>query len=356
MFKILDFDKDNVIDSPYLTVKTTYEYALGNLYPLINQLEFQRNPLKKEYYERLKDDIIAGCIMPPITIAFDDSEIYAEIELNRNNNNNNYDNTRRILEENISRGFILDGIQRLNTIKEASEDPHFDANRPLYASIILSDSMNKLLYRMIILNNGQRPMSARHQIEILVGKSVSKLNLDGEYANYIFTEKDSRRNDSMSKIKQDVLSKAFIAYSTASIDIDNQKIIEDKLDEIISRKIISSNVKNSDIDFEELIKYILDIGFDSKKEGNNLFSWLNNENNLIGLFAGISSNNSFIEEVDYSKFKQLVTNVEYVLSNIKTSKIKVSKVRRQTVYDLVKEYTKYTIDDQIVVDDYIMKV
>ena len=51
MLEILDIEKDTVIDSPYITVKTSYEYALKKLYPLINQLEFQRNPLKKEYYE-----------------------------------------------------------------------------------------------------------------------------------------------------------------------------------------------------------------------------------------------------------------------------------------------------------------
>ena len=354
MLDILDMEKDNVIDSPYITVKTTYKYALEELYPLINQLEFQRNPLKKEYYERLKKDIIDGCVMPPITIAFDDAELFKKI--NSSNINLNNEDIIKLVSENIDKGFILDGIQRLNTVMEASKNDNFDMTRPLYASIILSDSMNKLLYRMIILNNGQRPMSARHQIEILVGKSVSKLNIDVKYLDSIYTEKDGKRNDGLNKLKQDVLSKAFIAFSSSSIDIDNQKIIEEKLNEIISRKIVSSDVKNSKIDLEDLIKYILDMGIESKKEDENIFPWLNNENNLIGFFAGISKRNDFLENIEYTAFMQIIKNIEYVMQSLNVSKIKVSKVRRQTVLNLVKEYDKYNTDDTDILDDYIVQV
>ena len=42
-------------------------------------------------------------------------------------------------------------------------------NGILYANLLICESMDRLLYRMITLNNGQKPMSARHQIEILAG-------------------------------------------------------------------------------------------------------------------------------------------------------------------------------------------
>ena len=134
-FEYLDTSIDKVIDSPYITIKTTYKEALDHLFPLIDRLEFQRNTLKKTQYERLRDDIIVGCVMPPITIAFDDISILG----NYNDCKDNKEKVVELLSEKIGNGFILDGIQRLNTLKAASSDQKFDEEGVLYASIILSD-------------------------------------------------------------------------------------------------------------------------------------------------------------------------------------------------------------------------
>ena len=45
MIKIYDVQYDEVIKSFYLTAGIDYDYALKNLVPLINKLEFQRIPL-----------------------------------------------------------------------------------------------------------------------------------------------------------------------------------------------------------------------------------------------------------------------------------------------------------------------
>ena len=44
--KIYDIQYDNVIKSFYLTTGVDYEYALDELVPLINKLDFQRNTLR----------------------------------------------------------------------------------------------------------------------------------------------------------------------------------------------------------------------------------------------------------------------------------------------------------------------
>lgn len=342
--KVLDINRDKVIGSPYVTIRVTYKYALEKLYPLINRLEFQRNTLKKEYYERLKKDIKDGCIMPSITIAFDDKQIFEEFE------NENAD-ADELIGNNIENAFILDGIQRINTLHEAfiESERELDLSTPLYASIIISDSMNKLLYRMIVLNNGQRPMSTRHQIEILVGKTLSQFG--EKLDNIVVTEKDAKRNDGKKKIKSDVLSKAYLAYSSSSIDIDNQKIIEEKLDEIVSRKIVTSDIKNNSVDLFDLLSFILEICEEAERHDDNLIPWFNNENNLIGVFTGISKNNEFITYMDYKKMKCLIENIDYALKIMNVSKIKVSKERRRVVsrfsekYDIYSELASEKVED-----------
>lgn len=351
-FEYLDTSIDKVIDSPYITIKTTYKEALDHLFPLIDRLEFQRNTLKKTQYERLRDDIIVGCVMPPITIAFDDISILD----NYNDCKDNKEKIVELLSEKIANGFILDGIQRLNTLKDASSDQKFDEEGVLYASIILSDSMNKLLYRMIILNNGQKPMSVRHQIEILLNNTVGKLKLDDDYKDYIFTEKASVRNDGIRKIKQDVLSKALLAYSSSSIEIDNQKIIEDKLNEIISRKVVSSNLKDSNVDFEKLLKWLIGMleqaPTDVEKE--KLVKWFNNENNLIGLFVGVSKNNAIID-MGIEEFLRLRDNIETAISYLNISKIKLGKFRRSIVSDFSKDFEIYSKEAEDQINDYLIE-
>ena len=170
MLKIYDISIDKVIESKFINVKVSYEYALDNFYPRISELDFQRNPLNKKFYERLEDDIVSGCVMPSITIAIMDEypeEIISE-------------KLEGYLQEKIQNSFVLDGIQRLSTLKRASEKQGFDKSRPLFVDILICKSMNKLLYRMITLNNGQKPMSARHQIEILASKLINFEEFDIE--------------------------------------------------------------------------------------------------------------------------------------------------------------------------------
>lgn len=203
--KLYDVQYDNVIKSYYLTTGVDYEYALDKLVPLINKLDFQRNPLRASFYKRLEADIQTGCIMPNITIAIkvDDGMPKGE------------EVTEKYIEKTIKNAFILDGIQRLNTLSRI-DTAKLDTSRILYCNILISDSMDRLLYRMITLNNGQKPMSARHQIEILAGNIFDFDSLP----ILSVTEKEKKRkkknDDTMNK---ESLIKGYLAYISNSINL-----------------------------------------------------------------------------------------------------------------------------------------
>lgn len=344
---ILDRTKDQVIDSEYITVKMSYDYALNFLLPLINRLDFQRNTLNKKYYERLKKDLIDGCILPPVTIAFDSVEIKNHILSSSNN-----DELSDYLHSNINKGFILDGIQRLNTLSEAANDADFDRTKTLYGNIIISDSINKLLYRMIILNNGQKPMSARHQIEILMERTIEQVLENKDYQDIVYSEKTSTRGDGKTKLKSEILVKAYLSYSTKSITIDNQKIIESKLNEIISEKIVNSDVKNSNVEFKKIFAFLVElVNYSNGDSGMNLIDWFNNENNTIGFFVGVANRNDVIT-TDLPIVTRAIEIIEEIIANINPSKVKMSSTRRKVVSDVIKDYDKF--DDEDYRDDYIL--
>lgn len=97
---IFDKEQDGVIDSVVGTGKTNYKYAIENLYPLVDRFSAQRKEQDTKFYARLERDILDGCLMPPITIAFVEKEFKAKGE----------DDIARYITENIKSGYILDGI------------------------------------------------------------------------------------------------------------------------------------------------------------------------------------------------------------------------------------------------------
>lgn len=335
-FKIMDQVYDEVIRSVYLTVSVSYKDAVKELCPLMDKLDFQRNPLRKSFYERLEHDILNCCIMPNITIAIKVDREMEKTEMI----------DAAFLNENLHNAFILDGIQRLNTMQRISSEESFPNSRPLYCNILICDSMDRLLYRMITLNNGQKPMTARHQIEILASNifdfdKISILAVSEKEKN----KKRLKKDDVMSK---EVLIKGYLAYVSGSINIDNQKIIEEKMNEIIAEQIMESNIANNENEFKDVIDYV-----DSLLKNEKLNSWFKTPNNFIGFCA--SMNNSFdeVKKLSLEDITNKISLFEGAFSALDVSKIRLGQARRKLVFKFftkINELGCYSVSELI---DYI---
>lgn len=306
---------DLVIDSKFITGKTTYEFALNQLYPLIDKLPIQRNLQNAAFYSRLRLDLIQGCVMPPITLALiqDKDVLPAKLE-----------NAEKFINDNIDKAFILDGIQRISALYKTSTEPELNAGldlaRPLFVNVIICKSMDNLLYRMITLNNGQKPMSANHQIEILLGNIYHFNDLEIE----IQTEKErGKRGRYRNAFSKSNVIKAYLAFLTKSVAIDNKKIIDSKLDELIAKKIIDSKITNDDLEFSEVIGVInrlSDLGYNKK--------WFDNANNIIGFAVGVRESMGLLSAIHPDTFMHCINNFETAFKSLNLSTIKLSKERR----------------------------
>src|SRR5690554_1954834 len=221
--KIYDKDFDKVINGVVATGSLTYKEAIEKLTPLISKTEFQRKLQDKKFYEKLERDIINGCVMPPITLAFVEKKISFETPLEVIES---YFNAEHV------NSFVLDGIQRLNTLLRVSNQENFDYDKKLYFNIIFSDNVDKLLYRMITLNNGQKPMTPRHQVEMLMS---NVFNFD-ELGIEVQTEKERANKIKFNSFNKSDIEQAYLAYMANSPMVDNKKIIQDKMDELIVTK------------------------------------------------------------------------------------------------------------------------
>ena len=310
--KIYDVQYDEVIKSFYLTTGVDYEYALKKLVPLINKLDFQRNPLRGSFYRRLEEDIQGGCIMPNITVA-----IKTEDKMPRRE-----DIIEGYIDSNLDNAFILDGIQRLTTLSRVDQSK-LNLQRTLYCNILISDSMDRLLYRMITLNNGQKPMSARHQIEILAGNIFDFDSLP--ILSVTEKTKNLKKSDEEYMNKENLI-KGYLAYISNSVNIDNQKIIEEKMNELIADKILNSNLASKQGEFYDVIIFISEM-----LEDEYLNNWFKVANNFIGFSAAMNIVFSQTGLLSRDELKQKIELFEEVFAAIDVSKIKLGMARRRMV-------------------------
>lgn len=336
---VIIFDKadDGVINSVVATGKTTYQYAIDNLFPLLDRFSAQRKIQNKKFYARLERDILDHCLMPPITIAF----------VEPNFQSNDKEEIAQYVSDNIHSGYILDGIQRLNTLNRASINAKFDGSQSLYLNVIISPSEDKLLYRMITLNNGQKPMTPRHQIEILTEELFDFSNLS------ISVQSEKERAESVIKGSFDLgdVSKAYLAFLTGTVNNDNNKIIGEKMDQIIVGRIMDKQPADTDIEFKEVIKEI-----DRLCESTSVNKWLKVGNNLIGFSVGIKTSHQNIKTASSDDFSEAIALFESAFKAINPSKVNLGKFRRELSQKFIENYEQYSEFDEMELVEQFMEL
>jgi hypothetical protein len=126
--------------------------------------------------------------------------------------------------------------------------------------------------------------------------------------------------------------KAHLAFITESYNIDNQRIIDEKMDELIGEKIITSSIPFRDNDF---IKFLYQINLLSQNP--KIFKWLSNINNMIGLASAGDLFFSLSDEQN-DEFEKLIEKLEIAFKSISNSKIKLSIFRRKMVNYFIRHY------------------
>ena len=160
---------ESIYDKRIGAKDTMIDMTIGEYYALVkdclNDNEYQRKRVRNSasIYSLLKQDLIKGCIMPPIVLAYTDI-----IEDDKD--------IKSILSSFAGKLKILDGLQRSYTIREIVHECERGEHKnnetdPLKNLIRVEvySGINKLgiLYRMLTLNTGQTQMTTRHQIEII---------------------------------------------------------------------------------------------------------------------------------------------------------------------------------------------
>jgi len=256
------------------------------------------------------------------------------------NDNFDYDmpknEVREFVTRHISSGYILDGLQRLNTLSEAAEAENFDKDRSLHLNIIIAKKYDLLLYRMITLNNGQKPMTARHQIEMLTRGAI---DLSG-FSLPVATEKETEGTKIPGAFRMSDIVEAYTAYLADNVNNQNKKIIESKLDEILVGRVMDSDLTETNVSFSQILSEVERLSAVPENK-----EWFRQVNNLIGFTVGAKRSISFISIFSPEKFCLQVEKFDKAFSSINPSKVNVGKFRRELAAFFFKEIDKFHTDD-----------
>ena len=127
-----------------------------------NNLQRRRVRSSRTVYSLLKADMLYGCVIPPVVLAYTKPAGTLEAGL------------RSAFVDDSDHFVLLDGLQRSLTLMdieaELSTQPELHSefvSRPMRCEVYEGINKIGILYRMLTLNTGQTPMSVRHQIEIM---------------------------------------------------------------------------------------------------------------------------------------------------------------------------------------------
>lgn len=154
---------DNKIDARNVIVEMTLREYYDLVKDVMKKNDFQRSRVRssKNIYALLKQDLMMGCLIPPIVLSME-KEYPGKDAINNN-----------FLEKNKDSLLILDGLQRTYTIQdivnEVLQDKSKESTLQNIVRVEIYFGLNKegILYRMLTLNTGQTPMKLRHQVEII---------------------------------------------------------------------------------------------------------------------------------------------------------------------------------------------
>jgi hypothetical protein len=215
-----------------LRTKTPVVYAqipIGRLLGIVGsdfaKFSIQRRREKHKAYERLKNDLKAGALLPSIILAVNPERV-AHLRCLLEADDLDALTAELGREGGVN---ILDGLQRTYIIQDlVDEGIEFPEAHTQHLEFWLEESTDNLVYRMIVLNAGQKAMSMRHQVELLF--STLKHRLEERIPGLtINAEKDNSRRTKARFYALDRLAASYQAYVTKSPEISRENIVAQQL-------------------------------------------------------------------------------------------------------------------------------
>lgn len=208
MTKILESFHSPLEDKRISGKSWMVKMTVGNYLQMID-LEsnpFQRSLLSIKFYAKLIEDLLNNSTIPPISVVYP----FENIELQKG-----LDSSAKFQ--------ILDGLQRTNCLLQCIDqlkknipsgsffkDVDSFKEKVIYVEIWEKLELKSILYKMVVLNTGQKKMDYTHQLDILSSSVNEKLKSVGiEVITKREIEEDGRNKD---KFALSLITEGLVSY------------------------------------------------------------------------------------------------------------------------------------------------
>jgi hypothetical protein len=336
--KIIGYTKDCRTNTPVVYAEILMNDYLEFVGDDFDKFEIQRKRVDPKKYTRLKDDIRKGALLPGITLAIDHLKVNDFIDVVHKKKSED-------LVEKLKKSkdiYILDGLQRSYIIKDLKEEKVvFQSEQKILLEIWFEKEINHLIYRLIVLNSGQKPMSMRHQVELLF--MTLKKDIETEINGLeIFLERDGMIRSHAKKFPFDRIVNAYYSFITKSPEIERDNLVVKKMNE---DDILSSKEDELNESYKSFVKYLkfyceLDLEFfriyNNHPDLSSFKNWLADENTIKSFFAAIGK---------YTNEDKKVKRVDLALTKL-INELKHTSVNNDPIFLLEFKKIKGGIDSK----------
>ncbi len=192
-------------------------------------IEGQRAPLKTKtgisIRSRLVSDLVNGAVIPPVVIGVQATEELLDEIVKPLKTGGLLEKIVAIDTASLS---IIDGMQRTTALLEAiAQRPALGKDR-VRVEFWVSQNLNSLIYRMLVLNTGQVPWEISRQLETIYSQLLSIIKHDLGNDAKIFTLNEERRRSEGGQYQASAIIRLFLAFSSRKPEFDlKDKVAED---------------------------------------------------------------------------------------------------------------------------------
>jgi hypothetical protein len=189
-------------------------------------IDTQREPLKTSSAIRIRSrmvqDIRLGATLPPIVLGLVlTNDIFVTVtdgltsqELDTIITNN--------AQENV---IIIDGMQRTTALIEA-RGPEIE-EKHVRVEFWISNNINSLVYRMLVLNTGQVPWNLRRQIEVVFGSMLKEIGENVPEVTLLNINDNQRRTQAGQFQSNDIIE-LYLAFGARKEKVDAKERLADE--------------------------------------------------------------------------------------------------------------------------------
>lgn len=302
VIELLSLDCDSRLGAYCINARCSYEWFLSLTAGAEANLQIQRQVIKgSKPYATLRADLKRGCVLPAIVLAIKNiakAPLLADLSKKRLS----VSDEQQILEnlfESISNVnpvdvYIIDGLQRTNAIRQTADEligfdkEAFLAQR-LRLELWINIPFGALAYRMLLLNAGQKPMSMKHQIEILSMKLQEELSAISGIS--IITSLEGKRRTQAGQFHLSKLAQAFQAWlqGQPTVDLKNlvmEQLLAESAIETLGASLADETHQRTSDSFFELVTWLVDVDRALLPEQ---LGFLSSETVIQGISAAVGS-------------------------------------------------------------------